>query len=177
MSEPLPTDQLLELLVQMKMILQGTQNSPAGVEQVRAIINTHPQLAYGLIKTMVSLDIVDQDAFQKTLAANLPGQPKPSSTSVAIPPQAPQSYREDSAPYSQASQPPQQPMSYQPQQARPSRFTPNQPPQTSSRSSTSVPYPPERAQPPSAPSSSYANPSLPPAAMNLPEDQKASPRF
>jgi hypothetical protein len=46
------------------MILNGTNNSPAGVEQVRAIMNTHPDLAYQLIKTMVSLDIVDPEAFQ-----------------------------------------------------------------------------------------------------------------
>ncbi|KAG8946239.1 hypothetical protein FRC04_011985 [Tulasnella sp. 424] len=69
-----PQEQLLELLVQMKTLLDASSNSQEGVKQVRDIINTHPQLAYGLIKTMVSLDIVDQQAFEKTLAANLAQQ-------------------------------------------------------------------------------------------------------
>ncbi|KAG9019399.1 hypothetical protein FRB90_002909 [Tulasnella sp. 427] len=185
-----PQESLLELLVQMKTLLDVSSNSPEGVEQVRQIINTHPQLAYGLIKTMVSLDIVDQQAFEKTLAANLAQQQAaraaqpPSQTSALPQPQ----------PGPSAPSYPTQPIGAQPSaHQRPSRFgapvqQASQPP-TSQQQQTpygaqqgypSYPADPRRGsgfqnQPP-APQPSYGAPAAtaPPALpRNLPPEQEA----
>ncbi|KAG9002783.1 hypothetical protein FRB93_011385 [Tulasnella sp. JGI-2019a] len=192
MADPELTNQLLELLVTMKTILTSTSNSPAGIEQVRVIIGNHPQLAYGLIKTMVSLNIVDQDAFQTTLAASLNQQAPPPAPPPLIPTPQPVA-NHGVPPPNQFSQYPtqqqyggpmqqQQTASYPPARAayplqppqqqppKPSRFGPPQ--------AASQPPPPVIRQQPPAPSPysalppSRGPPSLPAAAMHLPPDQK-----
>ncbi|KAG6835236.1 hypothetical protein H0H93_003643, partial [Arthromyces matolae] len=55
----LPTEQLLELLVQLK------KTTP---EAARSILNGQPQIAYALMTLMVKLNAVNFEVFQKTLA-------------------------------------------------------------------------------------------------------------
>ncbi|KAK0470029.1 uncharacterized protein EV420DRAFT_1634423 [Desarmillaria tabescens] len=59
MSQTNQTDQLLELLLQLK------KTTPAAAKQ---ILNAQPQIAYALITLMVTMDAVDIDVFQRILA-------------------------------------------------------------------------------------------------------------
>ncbi|KAG9046037.1 hypothetical protein FS837_005190 [Tulasnella sp. UAMH 9824] len=181
-----PQEQLLELLVQMKTMLDASSNSPEGVKQVRDIINMHPQLAYGLIRTMVSLDIVDQQAFEKTLAANLAqqqaaraAQPIPQVSALSYPQGAPAV-----PPY-----PAQPSVAQPPAHQRSSRFggpvqapppIQQQPPTSygAQQGYSSYPTDPRRGsgfQSQPAPSSSYGAPAPAPPAIprNLPPEQEA----
>ncbi|KAG8844068.1 rRNA biogenesis protein rrp36 [Tulasnella sp. 330] len=196
MADPELTNQLLELLVTMKTILTSTNNSPAGIDQVRAIIGNHPQLAYGLIKTMVSLNIVDQDAFQTTLAASLGQQAPPQAAPPPImAPQPVSNYggvpSNSFPPYQSQQPPPHQYSGPPPNQPNPSYppsrppYASQQPPQQASKPSRFGPSqaaqpPPVARQPPQQPIPapyppppiSRGPPPLPAAAMHLPPDQK-----
>ncbi|KAF7331547.1 hypothetical protein MKEN_00033800 [Mycena kentingensis (nom. inval.)] len=67
------TEQLLDLMLHLK------QATPAAAKQ---ILNSQPQIAYKLISLMVSMNAIDIDVFQKTLAAH-------SAKAAAPPMQAP----------------------------------------------------------------------------------------
>ncbi|KAK0183977.1 hypothetical protein F5146DRAFT_1228961, partial [Armillaria mellea] len=120
MSQTNQTDQLLELLLQLK------KTTPAAAKQ---ILNGQPQIAYALITLMVSMDAVDIDVFQRILAEygqqqqqqQQQAQPQPVVTPVPTPPipqptynQAPQPVYSGSygaqQPYAQPQPAPAQPM-------------------------------------------------------------------
>ncbi|KAK0473782.1 hypothetical protein IW261DRAFT_1610947 [Armillaria novae-zelandiae] len=79
MSQTNQTDQLLELLLQLK------KTTPAAAKQ---ILNAQPQIAYALITLMVSMDAVDIDVFQRILAeyGQQQAQTQPVVTPVPTPP-------------------------------------------------------------------------------------------
>ncbi|KDQ15590.1 hypothetical protein BOTBODRAFT_31487 [Botryobasidium botryosum FD-172 SS1] len=156
-ANALPVDQMMDLLLKLKTMI------PAETDQVRTIISSHPQLAPGLVKTMVLLGILDPDVLTKLLASSVQ-QPAPLAPAPAPPiaPSAPAavypSYADNNRPppsqpaYSNYSQPPFQ------SQAHPY----HQP----------TPHVPVAVPPPSA----YAQPAPPnPAAAfaNLSEDERA----
>ncbi|KIJ53648.1 hypothetical protein M422DRAFT_25473 [Sphaerobolus stellatus SS14] len=63
-SSNVETDALIELLVQLKKIV-GTVP-----DQAKALVTSQPTLAYSLVKLMVSMNILNAEALQKTLAAS-----------------------------------------------------------------------------------------------------------
>ncbi|KIM38199.1 hypothetical protein M413DRAFT_447950, partial [Hebeloma cylindrosporum] len=72
MANPnIATEQLLELLLTLK------KTTPAAA---RGILNNQPAIAYALIKLMVSIDVINIEVFQKTLAEYDPGTATPSSS-------------------------------------------------------------------------------------------------
>ncbi|KIK68830.1 hypothetical protein GYMLUDRAFT_34821 [Collybiopsis luxurians FD-317 M1] len=97
------SEQLIELMLQLK------KTTPAAAKQ---ILNSQPQIAYALISLMVSMNAVNYQVFQRTLADFAISQPAPS----AHPPPQAQSYpppppAAQSAPqsYPYAQQPPPPP--------------------------------------------------------------------
>ncbi|KAJ6544169.1 hypothetical protein B0H19DRAFT_1169816 [Mycena capillaripes] len=101
MSNQIATDQLIELLLQLK------KTTPAAARQ---ILNDRPQIAYALIALMVSMNAINFDVFQKTLsdygAANAqPAQAPPVPAPVplsAVPPHL----QSSSQPHSRTNTPP-----------------------------------------------------------------------
>ncbi|KAK0477196.1 hypothetical protein EDD18DRAFT_99032 [Armillaria luteobubalina] len=115
MSQTNQTDQLLELLLQLK------KTTPAAAKQ---ILNAQPQIAYALITLMVSMDAVDIDVFQRILAEygqqQAQAQAQPVVTPVPTPPVPQQTYNQPpqpayssyggQQPYAQPQPAPAQPM-------------------------------------------------------------------
>ncbi|CAE6493940.1 unnamed protein product [Rhizoctonia solani] len=95
-------DKQLELLQQMKQFI--TTNPDAA----RAVLVTHPQLAYALFQTMLTTEVVDPAVLQKMLAG---GTTQPPPQQQAPPPPAPPPANQYQQPY-YAAPPPQamQPM-------------------------------------------------------------------
>ncbi|KAJ7123153.1 hypothetical protein C8R44DRAFT_876335 [Mycena epipterygia] len=114
MSNQFATEQLLELLLQLK------KTTPAAA---RHILNDRPPIAYALITLMVSMNAINFDVFQKTLsdfgaataqAAQAP-VPAPPPVLSAIPPhlQPPsEPHSRTNTPPTQAPYPNQQPSGY-----------------------------------------------------------------
>ncbi|KAJ7669442.1 hypothetical protein DFH06DRAFT_1181208 [Mycena polygramma] len=101
MSNQFATEQLLELLLQLK------KTTPAAARQ---ILNDRPPIAYALITLMVSMNAINFDVFQKTLSdfgakanAQQAAPPAPAPLS-AIPPHL----QPSSQPNSRTSTPPMQ---------------------------------------------------------------------
>ncbi|PBK94800.1 hypothetical protein ARMGADRAFT_67042 [Armillaria gallica] len=113
MSQTNQTDQLLELLLQLK------KTTPVAAKQ---ILNAQPQIAYALITLMVSMDAVDIDVFQRILADYGQQQAQAQSviTPVPTPPVPQQTYSQPpqplysgyvaQQPYAQPQPTPAQPM-------------------------------------------------------------------
>ncbi|SJL11499.1 uncharacterized protein ARMOST_14903 [Armillaria ostoyae] len=115
MSQTNQTDQLLELLLQLK------KTTPVAAKQ---ILNAQPQIAYALITLMVSMDAVDIDVFQRILAdygqQQAQAQAQPVITPVPTPPVPQQTYSQPpqpsysgygvQQPYAQPQPTPAQPM-------------------------------------------------------------------
>ncbi|KAK0217437.1 hypothetical protein EDD85DRAFT_869311 [Armillaria nabsnona] len=91
MSQTNQTDQLLELLLQLK------KTTPVAAKQ---ILNAQPQIAYALITLMVSMDAVDIDVFQRILAdyGQQQAQAQPVITPVPTPPVPQQMYSQPPQP-------------------------------------------------------------------------------
>ncbi|KAK9680576.1 hypothetical protein K7432_015887 [Basidiobolus ranarum] len=70
------TNQLAELMVQMKAI---AQQSP---EQARSVLTTNPQLAYGIFQAMLTMNLVDHKILQRLLNRS-PNQTQAINTPVA----------------------------------------------------------------------------------------------
>ncbi|KAG8929529.1 hypothetical protein FRC02_005470 [Tulasnella sp. 418] len=168
-------EQLIELLVQMKTILESTNNTQVGVDQVRAIMSTHPQLAYGLMKTMVMLDVINPVVFQQTLAG-LVSQQATTAAPPHVPPAATTAYPAHGTNVAQPPYGQQQPTNPPPQAYPPTGSYPRS--QPSSLQPAPQPIPSSYAQPaaprPSvnAPASQTPQVNLPASVMNLPSDQK-----
>ncbi|KAJ7663032.1 hypothetical protein B0H17DRAFT_310888 [Mycena rosella] len=105
MSNQIPPEQLLELLIQLK------KSPPAAARQ---ILNERPTIAYALIALMVSMNAINIDVFQKILSdygAAQAAQAAPAPLS-AIPPHV----QPPSQPHSRTNTPPMQnPYQNQPQ--------------------------------------------------------------
>ncbi|KAJ3839294.1 hypothetical protein EV361DRAFT_925665 [Lentinula raphanica] len=91
------SEQLIELMLQLK------KTTPAAAKQ---ILNSQPQIAYALMSLMVSLNAVNFEVFQKTLADFSQGasqpHPQPQTQATSQPPPPSQSYhRPTPPPYSQ----------------------------------------------------------------------------
>ncbi|KAG8702867.1 hypothetical protein FRC08_003198 [Ceratobasidium sp. 394] len=93
-------DKLLDLLTSVKNMVKS---DPA---VARTTLTSHPNLAYALMKEMVTLDLVDPDVLTRTLQAATGVQPTPTPAPLvqAYPPPPPP----------QASYPPAAPPSYPP---------------------------------------------------------------
>ncbi|KAF5352626.1 hypothetical protein D9756_006266 [Leucocoprinus leucothites] len=104
MADQSNTEQLLELLVQLK------KTTP---EAARGILSSQPAIAYALIRLMVSVGAINVEVFQKTLAqyheSNARAQPTPSVPPVppaaastppisALPPHLQSQYRTSTPP-------------------------------------------------------------------------------
>ncbi|KAK0209190.1 hypothetical protein DFS33DRAFT_1380663 [Desarmillaria ectypa] len=95
MSQTNQTDQLLELLLQLK------KTTPVAAKQ---ILNAQPQIAYALITLMVSMDAVDFDVFQRILAeygqqqAQAQATPAITPTPTTTPPVPQQTYSQPPQP-------------------------------------------------------------------------------
>jgi Hinge domain of cleavage stimulation factor subunit 2 len=69
MSNPsLPEEQLLELLLQLKVrlrlvftVLNRLKNCTRKLHQTRALLNSQPQIAYALITLMANMNVVNVD--------------------------------------------------------------------------------------------------------------------
>ncbi|KAJ4494013.1 hypothetical protein C8J55DRAFT_500412 [Lentinula edodes] len=74
------SEQLIELMLQLK------KTTPAAAKQ---ILNSQPQIAYALMTLMVSMNAVNFEVFQKTLAEFSQGasQPQPQANPQPPPPQ------------------------------------------------------------------------------------------
>ncbi|KAJ7130806.1 hypothetical protein C8R43DRAFT_662899 [Mycena crocata] len=110
MSNQIPPEQLLELLIQLK-------KSPP--EAARQILNDRPQIAYALISLMVSMNAINFDVFQKTLSdfgaasARAAQAPVPAPTPISA---VPSHLHPSSQPNSRTNTPPMQnPYQSQPQ--------------------------------------------------------------
>ncbi|CAK5265472.1 unnamed protein product [Mycena citricolor] len=164
MSNPtIPTEQLLELLVQLK------KTTPASARQ---ILNDRPQIAYALISLMVSMDCIKFDVFQKILAEY--------GAAAAAPPPMP------IAPPQLSAVPPHM------QPAPHSNSRTATPPAYQASGSTYPSYPPQNpnpgwgrgppqgygGQPPTSyPAPSLARPGLNEALAVYPENQRVCPPF
>ncbi|KAJ4468277.1 hypothetical protein J3R30DRAFT_3560550 [Lentinula aciculospora] len=71
------SDQLIELMLQLK------KTTPAAAKQ---ILNSQPQIAYALMTLMVSMNAVNFEVFQKTLADFSQGASQPQPQTVPQPP-------------------------------------------------------------------------------------------
>ncbi|KAG5636539.1 hypothetical protein H0H81_007706 [Sphagnurus paluster] len=170
-NQSFAAEQLLELLLQLK------KTTPTAA---RSILNGQPQIAYALMTLMVTMNAVNFDVFQKTLAEFGSSKPTPTATSASstpapvLPPhlQPPaQPYRTATPqsqpyPYSNGHGGPQQPQAHAYGQAQP-QYPPgygyNQP-QPSYNA-----YPGYGAPAPAPPSH---NPSVANTLAAIPEEQK-----
>ncbi|EMD42181.1 hypothetical protein CERSUDRAFT_110724 [Gelatoporia subvermispora B] len=170
-AQAMQEDQLLDLLLQLK------KTTP---DQARMILNAQPQIAYALMAVMVNVNVVNMDVVQKILASysTVPSsstQPPPASISAPAPAVAP-------AP----AIPPH--LSHQPPHRSVTPTYPSQPQHTGYPGPAYAQHQPGPQNPygapppPNAPGPSYgmqAPPpaalpaSLPPALVNIPDDQKA----
>ncbi|KAF8346090.1 hypothetical protein F5887DRAFT_962569 [Amanita rubescens] len=171
-SQSLATEQLLELLLQLK------KTTPAAAKQ---ILNGQPSISYALITLMVSMNAIKLDVFYKVLAeygngsaAQLPAvQPPP--PVPAVPP-----HLQPHPPYRNATPPVAPPVPVYPNGTgtpQPYPYGQTSQPTTGTgyagyTQSGYPQYPPYGAQQ-HAPSPSNAAPVLPEALSNIPEDQKA----
>ncbi|KAJ7031130.1 hypothetical protein C8F04DRAFT_1211564 [Mycena alexandri] len=170
MANQLATEQLLELLLQLK------KTTP---EAARRILNDRPPIAYALITLMVSMNAINFDVFQKTLsefgAANAPPQaqapvPAPAPLS-AVPPHLQASSQPNSrtntppmqSPYHN---PPQGAYGYPPAQPLPNPPYSRGPPAGYSGGFSSTP-PPNYGTPPPLPAPAVADP-----LAAFPEEQR-----
>ncbi|KAL1718451.1 hypothetical protein EV715DRAFT_252739 [Schizophyllum commune] len=171
-SPTLATEQLLELLMQLK------KTTP---DAARQILNAQPQIAYALITLMVSMNAIDIDVFQRTLTSLGPsgtGAPGPAAAPVppvasAIPPyvQPQTDYRTPTPPTSYPPQPP----SYangQGRYAASSSYPPaHTPTPTQAYGGGYGGY--QQSAPPQAPPSNPATASVANMLASIPDDQKA----
>jgi len=157
-----PVDQMMDLLLKLKTMV------PAETDQVRTIISSHPQLAPGLVKTMVLLGILDPDVLTKLLASTVQQPAFP----AAPPAPAPAPLIAPSAPATTYPSFPDN--SHRPPPSQPAYSNYSQPPFQSQSHHYNQPTPHAHAGVP--PPSAYAQPapSNPAAALaNLSEDERA----
>ncbi|KAJ7076461.1 hypothetical protein B0H15DRAFT_595138 [Mycena belliarum] len=108
MSNQIPTEQLLELLLQLK-------KAPSA--SARQILNERPPIAYALIALMVSMNAINVDVFQKILSDYGAAQAAQAAPAPARPhPAIPAHVQHVSQPTSRTSTPPtHNPYQHQPQ--------------------------------------------------------------
>ncbi|KAJ7910244.1 hypothetical protein B0H13DRAFT_2328667 [Mycena leptocephala] len=163
MSNQFATEQLLELLLQLK------KTTPAAARQ---ILNDRPPIAYALITLMVSMNAINFDVFQKTLsdfgaasaqAAQAPPVPAPIPLS-AVPPHL----QPSSQPHSRTNTPPTQLPYQNPPQAAYGYPSAARLPAGYNGGFSSAAPPTGYGTPPPRP----AAPAIPDALAAIPEDQR-----
>ncbi|KAG6872019.1 hypothetical protein C0995_013830 [Termitomyces sp. Mi166 len=196
-NQNLATEQLLELLIQLKVLSSPpTKTTP---EAARSILNGQPQIAYALMTLMVKLNAVNFEVFQKTLAEfgsttrqatntipaptprpGVPSSLQSSASSTPVPALPPhmqpqvQHYRTATPPYpySNGHTPPPQSHQQPPYSQPPYQQPPANPGYGYSQPQPVYPYPGYNA-PPAAPASQPAPARLPDTLASIPEEQKA----
>ncbi|VDB90222.1 unnamed protein product [Peniophora sp. CBMAI 1063] len=108
MAAIMPEDQLIELLLQLK------KTTP---DQARAILNSQPQIAFGLVELMHRMGAIKPETLQATLAAQqLANAPAPAPVPVAVAPPHQPTPPPVAAGYAAYNNPPQPPAPVAPAQ-------------------------------------------------------------
>ncbi|KAJ6607920.1 hypothetical protein B0H10DRAFT_2227357 [Mycena sp. CBHHK59/15] len=169
MSNQFATEQLLELLLQLK------KTTPAAARQ---ILNERPPIAYALITLMVSMNAINFEVFQKTLSDYGAAQaaqataPVQSSTPTPAPLSAvPPHLQPTPQPHSRTATPPAQNpyQNHQPQAGYGYPPMASQPPPGYGRSAPPTAYPAQSGYGPPAPRAPAV---LPDVLASIPDEQK-----